>query len=327
MTRVSEQKSLFARDTWWQRLMLVCFGAMPWSGPGQVEVVSGEIADASFHYPGGKAAVILIHGLTGTPTEMRFVGKGLASAGFSVYGLQMAGHCGTEDDLLRTGWKDWYASVEAAYDDVAKAHDVVFVAGLSMGAVMSMHLVARRPGKLRGMGLLSTTLTYDGWAIPKFRFLMPLFLHTPLGLHYRFVENFPYGIKDDRLRQRVVANMHAGNSVEAGNLGMTGASLRELWSLVDVVKAEMPAITTPAIILHAAEDDVASRKNADYCEAHLGGPKKKVLFHESYHIITVDRERNEVVRQLADYFKALCSPDDLSPVKPGKGEADQTDSD
>jgi len=322
MTRVSSHKSLFKRDTIWQRLKLRYVGAMTWSGPGKVAVQpTQEITDASFTYAGGRAAVLLIHGLTGTPTEMRIVGKGLANAGFTVYGMQMAGHCGSEEDLLHTGWKDWYASVEAAYDEVAKKHDVVFVAGLSMGAVMSMHLAARHPGKLRGMGLLSTTLTYDGWSIPKFRFLLPWFLHTPLGLHYRFVENFPYGIKDDRLRQRVVSNMQAGNSVEAGNLGMTGASLRQLLSLVGVVKKEMPSITTPAIILHAAEDDVASRWNADYCESHLGGPKKKVLFHESYHIITVDRERTEVVRQMVDYFRALCSPDDLSPAqKSGQDE-------
>jgi carboxylesterase len=330
MSKVTSQKSLFAQETLWQRLMLTCFGAMPWSGPGKIDAPHQEIGDASFVYPGGKAAVILIHGLTGTPTEMKFVGKGLANAGFTVYGIQMAGHCGTEEDLVRTNWPDWYASVEAAYLEIAKKHDVVFAAGLSMGAVMVMHLAAQHPGKLKSIGLLSTTLTYDGWSIPKFRFLMPLFLHTPLGLHYRFVENFPYGIKDDRLRQRVVANMQAGNSVEAGNLGMTGASLRQLWSLVDVVKAEMPSITTPAIILHAAEDDVASRKNADYCEKHLGGPKKKVLFHESYHIITVDRERNKVVQELVEFFKLHCSPDNLSRaprIKPEDGAPDAEPSD
>ena len=328
MTRVSSQKKLFENESFWHRLKLQCFGAMTWSGPGKIEAPHQEITDASFFYPGGKAAVILIHGLTGTPTEMKFVGKGLANAGFTVYGIQMAGHCGSEEDLLRTGWADWFASVEAAYLEIAKKHEVVYAAGLSMGAVMSMHLAAKHPGKLKAIGLLSTTLHYDGWSIPKFRFLLPLFLHTPLGLHYRFVENFPYGIKDDRLRQRVVTNMQAGNSAEAGNLGMTGASLRQVLALVKVVKREMPAITTPAIILHAAEDDVASRKNADYCETHLGGAKKKVLLHESYHIITVDRERNKVVQDLVDYFSLHCSPDDLSRAprsKTGGGDADPSD--
>jgi carboxylesterase len=308
-------KTIYDRSTAWKRFKLKAFGAQPWSGPGVGHKLAPPSApvDASFFYPGGEAAVLLIHGLTGTPTEMKFVGKGLANAGFTVYGMQLAGHCGTEDDLLRTTWQDWYASVEAAYRRLAEKHQVIFVAGLSMGAVLSMHLAARHPGKVAGMGLLSTTLRYDGWSIPRFNFLLQIFLHTPIGLHYRFVENYPYGIKDDRLRQRVVSNMIAGNSVEAGNLGMTGVTLRELLSLVKVVKAEMPSIKSPAVILHASHDDVASRKNADYVEAHLGGPKRKVLLDDSYHIITVDRQRGEVVHELVKHFQALSGTAILTP--------------
>jgi carboxylesterase len=308
------QKSLFARDTAWQRFKLRYFGAKPWSGPGGLDAAreAPAIPDATFSHPGGKAAVLLIHGLTGTPTEMRFLGKSLASAGFSVYGCQLAGHCGSEEDLLHTSWPDWYASVETAFADIKSRHEVVFVAGLSMGAVLSMHLAAQHPGEIKGLGLLSTTLRYDGWAIPRLSFLLPLFLHTPLGLRYRFVENYPYGIKDDRLRQRVVLNMTSGNSAEAGNLGMTGHSLRELLALVEVVKAEMPSITTPAFIAHASNDDVASRKNADYVAAHLGGPTELLLLDESYHIITVDKQRGEVGKALAKFFARDLDPDALA---------------
>jgi carboxylesterase len=123
-----------------------------------------------------------------------------------------------------------------------------------------------------------------------------------LGLHYRFVENFPYGIKDDRLRQRVVTNMTAGNSAEAGNLGMTGHSLRQLLSLVALVKGEMPGIETPALIAHASNDDVASKWNALYIERHIGGPRELLLLDDSYHMITVDKQRHEVTRALAAFF-------------------------
>ncbi len=322
MSNAHSPKSLFERKTWWQRFKLSTFGAMPWSGPGSVRDtdLSQSIADARFHMPGGKAAVLLIHGLTGTPTEMRFIGKGLANAGFTVYGMQLAGHCGTEADLVKTSWPDWYASVEAAYEEVAARHEVVFAAGLSMGSLMSMHLAAQKPGRLKAIGLMSTTLKYDGWSIPRLSFLLPLFLHTPLGRKYRFVENFPYGIKDERLRHRVVTNMLDGNSAEAGNLGMTGLSLRQLLTFVEVVKAEMPAIRTPAIILHAAEDDVASVRNADYIEEHLGGPRKKVLFHDSYHMLTVDQERGKVVKELVEYFRQYCAPGDLERAGRSGGE-------
>ncbi len=307
------QKSLFDRRTAWQRFKLRYIGAKPWSGPGQPsrEDAVPVLPDASFFHAGGSAAVLLIHGLTGTPTEMRFLGKGLASHGFTVHGCQLAGHCGTEEDLLLTHWPDWYASVERAYDALRKKHDIVFVAGLSMGSLLALHLAANHPGEIKGLGLLSTTLRYDGWAIPRLSFLLPLFLHTPLGLRYRFVENFPYGIKDDRLRQRVVANMTSGNSAEAGNLGMTGHSLRQLLSFVEVVKEEMPRITTPALIVHARYDDVCSVRNAAYLEQHLGGPHQVLLLDDSYHMITVDKQRNDVIQALAAFFSAAAVQDSL----------------
>lgn len=286
------------------------FGDNMWSGPGNHRSAPAEAApirDVSFHHRGGPEAVLLIHGLTGTPTEMRFVGKQLAAAGFTVYGMQLAGHCGSEADLLETGWPDWYASVEAAWAEIAKRHHTVFAAGLSMGAVLALMLAARRPGAVKGLALYSTTLWYDGWTIPKLQFLLPLFLYTPLGLRYRFVETWPYGIKDERLRARVVASMEAGDSAAAGTLGMAGRSLRELRSLVAQVKRELPQVTVPTLILHAKDDDVTSMKNAEYVERHIGGPVRKVLLDDCYHMITVDRQRHDVARESIGFFRSLSS--------------------
>ncbi|MDR3640475.1 MAG: alpha/beta fold hydrolase [Humidesulfovibrio sp.] len=262
-------------------------------------------ADNSFLYEGGADGVLLIHGLTGTPTEMKFVGKGLARTGFTVYGMQLAGHCGTEADLLATSWHDWSASVEQAYAVLAQRCERVFVAGLSVGAVLALHLAAQNPKKIAGLGLYSTTLRYDGWAIPRLSFLLPLVLCLPFGKRYHFVESHPYGIKDERLRKRVVANMFSGNSGEAGLSGTPGMSLRELWKLVAAVKKEMPAITTPALIVHSSIDDVTSTWNARYVQRHLGGPTRTVLLDNCYHMITVDQQRREVAECTAQYFHSL----------------------
>ena len=51
-----------------------------------------------FTWRGGPAGVLLVHGLTGTPTEMRFVARGLHNAGFTVHagtdvtGFGLLGH-------------------------------------------------------------------------------------------------------------------------------------------------------------------------------------------------------------------------------------------
>lgn len=300
----------------WKRVKARYVGEHLWSGPGSVTAVapaaSTAIVDSSFHFAAGPDAVLLVHGLTGTPTEMRTIGRSLANAGFTVHGMQMAGHCGSEDDLLRTTWQDWYASVEAAYRRLAEKHENVFVAGLSMGAVMALHLAHQHRDGVKGVALYSTTLQYDGWAIPRLVFLLPLLLYSPFGDRYRFVETFPYGIKDERLRNRIVSSMLSGDSAAAGTLGMAGRSLRELRKLVGLVKREMPAITTPALILHAVEDDVTSVRNAEFVERHLAGPVRKVLLDDCYHIITADRQRHEVARETIQFFRDLSGAAALS---------------
>ncbi|MBF0420489.1 MAG: alpha/beta fold hydrolase [Magnetococcales bacterium] len=296
------------------------WGHRVWSGPGRKHLNTHqdtiEATDVSFYFPGGKAAVLLIHGLTGTPNEMRSVGKGLAISGFTVYGMQLAGHCSSEEALIATRWQDWYASVEVAYQRLVPGHEALFVVGLCAGALLALQLAANHPDTIHGMALYATTFRYDGWALPRLHFLVPYVVQTPLTDFYRFVEVFPFGIKDERIRQRIVASMLAGNSTEAGNLGMTGRSLREFLHLVKVVKKRMAGVVVPALILHAREDDVASLGNARYVFRHLGGPVKMVLLDDSYHLITVDQQRHDVIRHTVDFFKGLTPPEIAGQLKP-----------
>jgi carboxylesterase len=296
--------------SYWKRLKERLVGEDIWSGPGTHRLPAGSgspIADASFRYEGNGfgPAVLLIHGLTGTPNEMRFVGKALAKAGFTVYGMQLAGHCGSEADLLTTGWRDWYASVEAARAELVSRHGSIFVAGLSMGALMALHLAHEHPDTVKGIALYSLTFWHDGWTVPKLGFLLPLFLHTPLGLRYRFIEAYPYGIKDERLRKRVVASMVSGDSAAAGTLGMTGASLRQLYAFIDVLKPELGKIVTPTLIMHSTEDDITSLRNPRYVERRLAGPVKTILLDDCYHMITVDQQRQQVVQETIDFFRGV----------------------
>jgi carboxylesterase len=146
------------------------------------EIDMGE-GNAGFVLGSGEVAVVLIHGLTGTPTELRRVAMGLAKAGHTVYVPTLAGHCGGNAELQATGWRDWYESARNTFVGVRRKHERVFVGGLSMGAVLSMYLAAEHPGQIEGLLLYSTTLRYDGWSINKLAFLTPLLMRIPFGVH------------------------------------------------------------------------------------------------------------------------------------------------
>jgi carboxylesterase len=239
---------------------------------------------------------------------MKYLGKGLARSGFSVFGMQLAGHCGSDADLLATGWQDWISSVETAYDWLRQRVDRVLVGGLSMGALLALELETRRPGAVAGLALYSTTIWYDGWNVPlrQLEFLLPLVLRLPFGKRFRWSEAFPYGIKDERVRRRVVAQMHAGNSAGAGLPCLTGPSLRELTTLIARIKRNIGQVRAPALIVHAIEDDVTGPRNARFLERNLGGPASVVWLDDCYHMITVDRQRDTVIEKTTDFFAAIA---------------------
>jgi len=268
------------------------------------------IKSADFYFEGGRAGVLLIHGLTGTPNEMRTVGKGLHRAGSTVYGMQLAGHCGDLDDLVRTGWKDWYASVLEGVDRLRRDVDHCFVAGLSMGAVLALKAAADRPDDIAGVGVYGATFRYDGWNIPwywRLSFLLPWFKRFNLFQDKTFDEEPPYGLKDERLRAAVSSSMLGGDSADAGLPGNPWSSLTELIDLSATVRRQLRQVRAPCLVMHAAEDDMASVGNAHLVMERVSGPSKLVLLHDSYHMITVDRERREVIRESAEFFSEIAA--------------------
>lgn len=280
-------------------------GTNMWSGPGSLraEATQGEIRDASFEFPGSDDAILLIHGLTGAPAEMRLVGRLLNREGYSVYGMQIAGHCGTEEDLLLTSWQDWYASVEQAYERIAAKHDRIYAAGLSIGSLLALELASRK--EVAAVATYSVTFWYDGWATPRLRWLLPLILLTPFGEKYRFVETYPYGVKDEAIRKVVASQLMSGDSTLAGTVGMAGASLREVRRVSAHVRKRLSQIRTPVLALHAKEDDIASLRNLHFLQANIGGPFESVILDDSYHVITIDRQRKLVAEKTASFFRSL----------------------
>ena len=81
--------------------------------------------------PGGRVGFLLLHGLGGTPVELRFVAQGLNRAGYTVLCPLMLGHGGSDLLLSTMRWQDWVGSAEAAFDRLSRTCDHVIVGGLS----------------------------------------------------------------------------------------------------------------------------------------------------------------------------------------------------
>ncbi|HJZ32551.1 MAG TPA: alpha/beta fold hydrolase [Hyphomicrobiaceae bacterium] len=262
-------------------------------------------ANYSETFAGGPVGVLLIHGLGGTPVEMRFVARGLARRGFSVYCPQLAGHCGSFEDLRATGWQDWYATVRMAHAQLRQTCKRVIVGGLSMGAILALHLAAEYPMDVDATALFAPTLKLDGWGVPWYSVFFNL-VRSEWGANLvRFSERDPYGIKDPRLRALITTAINSGDSSQAGQLSNPGRVMLEMRRLVAIVRRELRRIRQPTLIVHPRHDDRASLGNAAYLQAALGGPVETCVLDDSYHVVTVDRQRHIVLERTAAFAERV----------------------
>lgn len=257
----------------------------------------------------GKTGVLLVHGLTGTPTEMKQFGKVIARQGFTVACPEMAGHCSSIEALTKTKWLDWYQSIEMAFDALKEECEHVFIAGLSMGALIALMVAAKRKKQVAGVILLSTTFFYDGWNVSKFKqkVLLPIVLYSPLKYFLQWEETAPYGIKDERTRALVHAILENRDSQAADKIGYfkTPATvILESVRLIKATKKTLKEVISPTLIVHSTEDDMASLKNVHYTQANIAAETVETFFvDDTYHVLTLDKRKEDVAKRAALFCK------------------------
>jgi carboxylesterase len=270
---------------------------------------------ASFLLEGynGKA-VFLVHGITGTPTELRFFANELNNAGYTVLCNMLPGHGSTMKELKRVRWQEIYSACERDFLRLQKRHKQSFVGGLSIGALVAMHLACLHPDKTSGIVGLGPTLFYDGWAQYKGRFLLDFVWHIPILRQSIVVrESWPYGLKDEALRdkvdryyKRIATRKISNNAATFGTPYFPIACLYQGYLLSKLVKKELPLIKCPLILFHSSNDDMASAKNSQYIYDRIGSADKSlILLENSYHMITIDQDRERVARETVNFLDQI----------------------
>jgi len=263
--------------------------------PASVTPVASK--DTTYRIAGGKVGVLLIHGLCGTPAEMRFVAAGLARAGYTVHCPMLAGHGGSRQDIVKTTWQDWYRSAEVALDEISKECDTVIVGGLCLGSIIGLHLAANHPEKVQGVALFSPTLWINGWAMPWYTKLFSLVRSRWVANMMQFPDAESLGIKCPRVREFVRAALAASDGSDLGTVGTPGAMVLEHRRMVKAAKKNLDKVQQPTLIIHSREDDYANLNNATYLQSEINGTVDLVVLEDSYHMVTLDKERHVVVER------------------------------
>jgi carboxylesterase len=258
--------------------------------------------------------VILIHGLTGTPNEMKFLANSLNKKGYSVICPRLANHGEPIEILKNTKWQSFYQSVKTAFTQANSSDKIIFTAGLSMGALLALLLAEEFKDRIAGVSCLSPTLFYDGWNTPWYKCFLPIVSHTPLKYFFYFKEDPPYGIKNEQVRERLHRFYSQARLCDTEGIAQYGypyfpvTLLHQLHLLVRDLSKRLRRINTPVQLIQAKEDDVTSVKNSLFIYDRVKSDNKElVLLENSYHLITADYERDKVAQKVEEFFSKIYS--------------------
>jgi carboxylesterase len=256
--------------------------------PGNPGVDTNE-----FLFPGTGVSALLIHGLSGTPYEMRYLGERLAAGGgVRVCGVRLAGHAGAPEELGAATHAQWYESVVEGFERLHRYGDPVAVIGLSMGAVLAARLAADQGEAVAGVAMLSPA------------FFLPLWMRGPLSALRAL------GPLADRIYLRSKgSDIHdaAARSVHPSARLMPLGAVLELLKLSAAVRPRLSRVIQTALIIHSRRDHTCPmRRNVDFLLGHLGSTQKRaVILEDSFHVITVDSEKERVASEVIDFVNVF----------------------
>ncbi len=231
--------------------------------------------------PGGPVGVLLCHGFTGTTQSMRPWAEHLSAAGLTVVAPRLPGHGTTIRDMNTTRFSDWYATLEAAFDDLRGRCDTVFAMGLWMGGTLVLRLAEVRADQVAGAVVVNASLATER----KDAKLLPLLS--------RLVPSFP-GIANDIKKPGVTELAYPKIPLKAAY------SLQQAWP---VVKADLGRITCPVLAYRSAEDHVVEAVSGAALLQGCAHAEERVLL-DSYHVATLDNDAPAIFAGSLEFVRA-----------------------
>lgn len=251
-------------------------------------------------------AVLLFHGLTGSPFEMKKYGDFLFKNGYDVFCYSFPGHGDRISEIETVTWNDWCNFAQDKYNTLRKNYERFFVSGLCLGAAMAVYL-GEHNKDITGIVALSTTLFLDGFCIPWTISLLPFALSTIIRFYYTFPEDDCFGVKNERTRKSLA------KITAKANIGMDNYPLNCVDGLLKLsknVRKNLKTVTCPILCIHSKYDNLSSPKSARVVLDGVSSKIKKYIeLNDSYHMVLYDNEKEFVMNSVKEFLDELLPKD------------------
>ena len=218
------------------------------------------------------------------------MGEYLNQQGYTCLGVRLAGHATHPEDMIRSRYTDWIASVEDSYHLLRGVSDTVFLMGLSMGGVLSLLMSTRL--EVKGVVALSTLsrlpTDYPIWLLQLVSLVMryrPKTKETPGS-----------GWFDKSAYKDHVSYMK--NPVR---------SVVELKKLIIELHKALPKVNVPVLLMHSKDDTYVLPENMEHIYAGLvnAQDKTKLYITGSGHVLPRDAARQQVFQSALEFIQRI----------------------
>jgi carboxylesterase len=235
-----------------------------------------------------KNAVLLLHGFTGSPWEVRPLGESLAARGYHVLAPRLPGHGTTPEAMLYVSHLDWEREAEAALESLG-GFARRYVAGLSMGALLGLLLAARFPERVNALGLMAPAMRLQSRSSLVLRALK-VFKHHPFDALWVRKRSSDIEDPSDAANVPVLPRYPA-------------ARLRDLFALQKLAAQAVPRVRAPSLVAVSEHDHVVSVRAVRSLQQQLPH-SRLLLLQRGFHIIPRDLERARMSAELGAFFDA-----------------------
>lgn len=236
-----------------------------------------------FYFPGNRVGCLLIHGFSGSPSEMRFMGERLAEYGWTVLGIRLSGHGTTPEQMAKTRWEDWAMDAEEGVRKLRESCDTVIGIGLSMGGLLALHLAA--------LGLIDGIVSMNA----------PMVLATKRSRYVLFIRPFKTFVGKPKPPRLVLAQPLEMERFVYFRIPVD--ALISLNSAIRRVRRSLYRIKCPTLLMQSSKDFTVNPISVQIIRGKIQQIKPDVLYWEkSGHILTLGPERQEVVLSVHEFL-------------------------
>jgi carboxylesterase len=240
-------------------------------------------APKPFFFEGGKRAVLMLHGFTGSSADVRMMGRFLQKKGYTCHAPQYKGHAVPPEELVHTGPDDWWEDVIGGYNHLKeKGYDEIAVVGLSLGGVFSLKLATEQPVKA---------------VVPM---CAPMYIKSEEVMYKGVCEYAEeYKKREQKSPETIEQEMEEFKKTPMNTLKALQELLKSVRNSVDLVYA-------PTFVVQARHDEMINTDSANIIYNEVESEKKDLKWYEnSTHVITLDKEKEQLHEDVYAFLEDL----------------------